>query len=86
MMAQNTTASYDVILKVGDVSFPCHRRVLAEYSPYFEATFGNNSTEKDETTIEIQARRLTFVVYHVMCIKFISFHVFWAYWFFATTY
>lgn len=72
MMAQNTTASYDVILKVGDVNFPCHRRVLAEYSPYFEAMFGNNFIEKDKTTIEIQARRLTFVVYHVLCNVFMN--------------
>lgn len=53
-MAQKTSTSYDVILKVGDANFPCHRRVLAEYSPYFEAMFRNNFIEKDKTTIEIQ--------------------------------
>jgi hypothetical protein len=66
-MAQKTSTSYDVILKVGDANFPCHRRVLAEYSPYFEAMFRNNFIEKDKTTIEIQARSLTFVDYHVFC-------------------
>jgi len=75
MMAQKTTASYDVILKVGDANFPCHRRILAEYSPYFEAMFGNNFIEKDKTTIEIQARRLAFIVYHVLCDVFMSYVV-----------
>jgi hypothetical protein len=56
-MAQKVTATYDVILKVGDTSFPCHRRLLAEYSPYFQAMFGNNFIEREKTTIEIQARR-----------------------------
>jgi hypothetical protein len=73
MMAQKTTASYDVILKVGDASFPCHRRILAEYSPYFEAMFGNNFIEKNKTTIEIQARRLILVVYHVLCNAFLNY-------------
>jgi hypothetical protein len=72
-MAQKTSASYDVILKVGDASFRCHRRVLAEYSPYFEAMFGNNFIEKDKTTIEIQARRLTFVAYHLFCNVFMKY-------------
>jgi hypothetical protein len=56
-MAQQIT-NYDVILKVGDTSFPCHRSVLAEYSPYFQAMFGNDFVERDKTTIEIQARNL----------------------------
>jgi hypothetical protein len=55
-MAQKI-ASCDVILKVGDVNFPCHRRILAECSPYFEAMFGNNFIERDKTVIEIQACR-----------------------------
>lgn len=49
--------SFDVILKVGDVNFPCHRRILAECSPYFEAMFGNNFIERDKAVIEIQACR-----------------------------
>jgi kelch-like protein 17 (actinfilin) len=53
-MAQKI-ASCDVILKVGDVNFPCHRRILAECSPYFEAMFGNNFIERDKDVIEIQA-------------------------------
>jgi hypothetical protein len=72
-MAEKTTASYDVILKVGDANFPCHRRILAEYSPYFEAMFGNNFIEKDKTTIEIQARRLTFAVYRVLYNAFLNY-------------
>jgi hypothetical protein len=56
-MAQ-TISSCDVILKVGDAFFPCHRRILAEYSPYFQAMFGNNFIERDKATIEIQACNL----------------------------
>jgi kelch-like protein 17 (actinfilin) len=55
-MAQKI-ASCDVILKVGDVNFSCHRRILAECSPYFEAMFGNNFIERDKDVIEIQAGR-----------------------------
>jgi kelch-like protein 20/kelch-like protein 24/35 len=55
-MAQKI-ASCDVILKVGGVNFPCHRRILAEYSPYFQAMFGNNFIERDKTTVEIEACR-----------------------------
>jgi hypothetical protein len=54
-MAQKITGTYDVILKVGDTSFPCHRKLLAEKSPYFQAMFGNNFIEREKTTIEIQA-------------------------------
>jgi hypothetical protein len=56
-MAQKI-ASYDVILKVGETFFPCHRRILAEYSPYFQAMFGDNFIERDKATIEIQVCNL----------------------------
>jgi hypothetical protein len=56
-MAQKITATYDVILKVGEANFHCDRRLLAEYSPYFQAMFGNNFIEREKTTIEIKARR-----------------------------
>jgi len=35
--------------------------------------FEKNFIEKDKTTIEIQARRLAFIVYHVLCDVFMSY-------------
>lgn len=62
VMAQKI-GSFDVILQVGDVSFPCHRRILAECSPYFQAMFGNNFIERDKATVEIQACNLYYFFY-----------------------
>ncbi|KAJ9578774.1 hypothetical protein L9F63_004982 [Diploptera punctata] len=45
---------FDVVLKVGDVNFPCHRKTLADYSPYFQAMFSDRFIEKDKECIEIQ--------------------------------
>ncbi|XP_069689017.1 kelch-like protein 38 isoform X1 [Periplaneta americana] len=53
-MAKEATKNYDVILKVGNMRFPCYRKVLAEQSPYFQAMFGEHFVEREKSTIEIQ--------------------------------
>ncbi|XP_069689026.1 kelch-like protein 38 isoform X1 [Periplaneta americana] len=53
-MAKEATKNYDVILKVGNMKFPCYRKVLAEQSPYFQAMFGEHFVEREKSTIEIQ--------------------------------
>ncbi|XP_028290309.1 kelch-like protein 34 [Gouania willdenowi] len=41
----------DVVLEVGDVSFPCHRALLASSSDYFWALFGESTAESRASTI-----------------------------------
>ena len=54
-MTRSGKESFDVILKVGNVDFPCHRKTLADYSPYFQAMFSSHFIERNKNCIEIQA-------------------------------
>ncbi|XP_066285893.1 kelch-like protein 12 [Branchiostoma lanceolatum] len=44
----------DVVLKVEDRRFPCHRLVLSAASPYFRAMFTNDMAESRQKTVVLQ--------------------------------
>ncbi|KAK7864722.1 hypothetical protein R5R35_013610 [Gryllus longicercus] len=54
MAGVEVTGEPDVVLKVGESFFPSHRETLSQCSPYFQAMFGHNFIEKDQSVIEIQ--------------------------------
>nr|CAD7258473.1 unnamed protein product [Timema shepardi] len=54
MDSKTSLGDPDVILKVGETEFPSHRNVLAARSPYFEAMFSSNFSERDKNVIEIK--------------------------------
>ena len=45
----------DVVLRVGDLSIPAHRAVLASCSPYFRAMFTANLSERAKRDIEFHS-------------------------------
>ena len=45
---------YDVIIKVGDRTFHCHRIILASAFKYFRSMFSKNFREVDEQEIELK--------------------------------
>ncbi|KFO76428.1 Kelch-like 28, partial [Cuculus canorus] len=44
----------DIILRVGDVKIHAHKVVLASISPYFQAMFTGNLSEKENSEVEFQ--------------------------------
>lgn len=43
----------DVTLSIGERKFPCHKLVLASFSPYFKAMFSNDLAESKQETVTL---------------------------------
>ena len=43
----------DVVIKVDDVEFPCHKIILSSMSPYFEGMFSSGMKESSQSVIQL---------------------------------